>query len=225
MSYLPILGLGAVALIALASSKSAPKKAPDTQETAGGGNGGGGGGNGTPPPPGPGQNAGGTVPELDNPTVDTILGGDPYTQEQIFATLGYSDLPFYETQIERFQAHYNMISRQGGQTIEVVGENVKIPSDMGGLEVTGKLDKPTVAAALEALRLMGGNEYIRDELNPFILWSKNQLPAGVNEDEAALLMETPWLDLVRVVAESFAQYLTVEWIDAGAQPEYDFGAG
>jgi len=39
---------------------------------------------------------------------------------------------------------------------------------------------------------------------------------------AALLLDSPWLDIVREVAEKLGQWRTVEWIDQGAQPDYVF---
>ena len=192
-------GLGALALIALGGSRTA-KAADVGQSTGSGGDGDG--------PPGPGTNPGGTPPYTGQPLVAQIRSS-PEVLESVFGALGYVDYNSGQ-QVGRFQAHYNMVSREGGRTIE----GVSIPNDLGGVDVTYSMDDATSAALASALAVAGGAEYVNNDLKPFL--------ESMGRDEESLLIDTPWLDVVRAVAEEQGQWLTVEWIDAGAQPDYDF---
>jgi len=220
-------GLGVAALFMFGGSGSA--KAADTKDT-------------TKTPdgdPGPGQNPGGVVPS--NATELTSLkGASRFDQDTILGSLGYAlpdadkDGSLNRDQLERFQAHYNMVSRQAGKNISAAGETFPIPSNMGGVDVTGKRDDSTLAAALFAVKAVGGPDYADAQLKPFLAYARGETfqdpstwppeaqSAEEAEEFAALLMDTAWLDVVRSVADSLGQWRTVEWIDQGAQPDYTF---
>lgn len=187
------LGLGGLALAALAGSGSAA--AADGTKPAGKGL-----GPGTKIPNGP------PPPKLDAETKAKVSA----LTLDLMNALGYAfetgDVNTDSNQIRRFQTQYNSVSRLAGSNLA----GIQVPSNMGTVNVnepgSTKIADDTKAAINAALAVSGGPAYVQEQLKPYLL------------GESDILMDTPWLDMVRAACVKHDQWLCVEWIDNGADP-------
>lgn len=190
-----LLGLGAGGLALLALGGAGGETSADGTKPAGKGL-----GPGTKIPGGP------NPPALDNQTASkvTALASD------LLAALGYAwpvgDATADANQIRRFQTQYNAVSRLAGSNLA----GIPVPSNMGTVNVNepgdSQLRADTKAAINAALSVSGGAAYVEEQLKPYLL------------DESDILIDTPWLDMVRAACIKHDQWLCVEWIDEGANP-------
>jgi len=189
-----LLGLGAGGLALLALS-GAGGETPDGTKPAGEGL-----GPGTKIPGGP------NPPAIDAQTKAKIGA----MTLDLMNALGYAfdtgDAAADANQIRRFQTQYNAVSRLAGSNLA----GIQIPSNMGTVNVnepgSTKLGDDTKAAINAALSVAGGSAYVEDVLKPYLL------------GESDIMIDTPWLDVVRAACIKHDQWLCVEWIDEGANP-------